>query len=78
MHGWGGYGMGWGMGWGMLAMMMMWLAIPIAIGAIWYWVRGGRPSRDVAKQLLRERYARGEIDAETFETMTARVAYWDS
>jgi putative membrane protein len=70
MHTWSGHGMGWGMG----LMMLMWLVIALVIGAIW--VRSARglwPSRDVAKEVLRERYARGEIDGETFQRMVAQL-----
>lgn len=69
MHSWTGYGMGWGMG---LGMMLTWLVIALALGAIWAWMmsaRGGWRSSDAARQILRERYARGEIDGETLQRM---------
>jgi putative membrane protein len=70
MHTWSGYGMGWGMG----LMMLMWLVIVLVIGTIW--LRSARslwPTRDVAKAVLRERYARGEIDGDAFQRMLAQL-----
>ena len=80
MMGWGnqGYGM-WGMGgFGMMIMMIFFWAI-IIIGAILiirYFTAGHRgigpgggpvaPERDPL-EILRERYAKGEIDTEEFE-----------
>lgn len=73
MHGWTGTGMGWGMG---LGMMLTWLVIALAFGAIWTWMmsgRGGWRSPDAARQILRERYARGEIDRETLQRMLTEL-----
>jgi putative membrane protein len=59
--------------WWMPGMMLIggfvWLLILALIGlGIWWLVREFRPTRrDQALQLLRERYARGEIDREEFE-----------
>lgn len=65
---------GWGMmGWGMVS---MWLVIALVIAAIWRWSRsardGGWPSRD-AEQVVRERYARGEIDDATYQRMVSQL-----
>ncbi len=65
--------MGMDMMWWMPGMMLIgafvWLLILVGIGlGIWWLVREFRPTRrDQALQLLRERYARGEIDREEFE-----------
>lgn len=78
MCGWGGYGMGWGMGWGMLG---MWLVMALVVGGIWAWSRSARGSwgsRDAAERVLRERFARGEIDGETFRQMVAQLAHGDA
>lgn len=72
---WGGmgYGMGWGghmVGW--LFMLLFWvLIIVITIVAV-RWLTGpptreGRSSAQSAVDILRERYARGEIDREEFQ-----------
>ena len=73
MHSWNGVGMGWGMG---LGMMLTWLVIALALGAIWAGMlsaRDGWRSRDSAGQVLRERYARGEIDGETLQRMLQKL-----
>ena len=53
----------------MLIGALVWLLILAFIGlGIWWLVRGLRmPSRDRAVELLRERYACGEISREEFE-----------
>jgi putative membrane protein len=69
MMGWG-YGGGWGW-W--IFMVIFWLAVLIGIIALirWLWVAGGRTSRqatqDSALDILKKRYARGEINKEEFE-----------
>lgn len=69
------YGMG--MGWGWLGMILFWL-IPIllVLGAIKYLFpgisrlnAGSRDDRNKALEVLEERYARGEMDRETFLKM---------
>ena len=67
------------MTWGMPGMMLFgWivgLAVLAAIGAgLWWLVRQARPSRDRALDVLRERYARGEIDREEFEARRRDLA----
>jgi putative membrane protein len=59
--------------WDMPAMMLIgtlfWIAVILAISAsIWWAIRRGWPTRrDPALDVLRERYARGEISREEFE-----------
>lgn len=57
-------------------MMLLWIALVVAIiWGVWMFTRrrpgGGDPmaGHDRAEQLLRERYARGEMDEETFRRM---------
>lgn len=67
-------GYGWGMGWGWIGMILFWILLILAI--VWL-VRaldlgsgaGGHrdANRDDALEVLRERYARGEIDREEFQ-----------
>lgn len=66
MHGWGG---GWGMGW----MSIGWiLGLAVIAFAIWAVLRSVRP-RDGAgaspEEILKQRYARGEIDRDTYQRM---------
>ncbi|WP_205712170.1 SHOCT domain-containing protein [Euzebya rosea] len=61
MSGWGG---GWMWLWGTL-MMLSWVAI--IAGAVWVVLRGrDGDARSRARDLLQERYARGEIDTEEY------------
>jgi len=74
MMGWGnqGYGM-WGMGWfGGLIMIFFWIIIIVgAVLVIRYFMaeKGGSPgtSDRGPLEILRERYAKGEIDTQEFE-----------
>lgn len=70
MYGYPGFGMG---GWGWL-MMLLWLVILVAV--IYFAFRllqritgKNQSSNSDAEEILRKRYARGEIDTETFENM---------
>jgi putative membrane protein len=73
--GWGGHPMGWMWGaWGIgmgLMMLLFWGAVIVAIVVGVRWAFGqGRPGStrsDTALDILRERYARGEINREEFE-----------
>jgi putative membrane protein len=69
--------MGWnggGWGFGFVFMLLLWVLLIVAIVALIRWMllagSGGRQStggRDHALEILRERYARGEITPEEFE-----------
>ena len=70
--GWGMHPMMWG-AWGMGMMFMMflfWALIIVGSILLIRWLLGqGRESRaDSALEILRQRYARGEINKEEFET----------
>ena len=65
--------MGWWGGW----MMLWWLVIVVLVfvGVVWL-LRGragGPPPSDRGEDVLRERYARGEIDDETYRRMLAEL-----
>lgn len=69
MMGWGG---GWGWGWfGIVHMVLWWFLIILGIVVLAKWLFGGGGSRasgeDRAHSILRERFARGEIDKAEFE-----------
>ncbi|WP_217633938.1 SHOCT domain-containing protein [Raineyella antarctica] len=80
-NGWGG--MGWGMGWGaMIGMVVFWIVL-IALIA---WavsrllparrVEGGspQPPQETPEEILDRRFARGEIDLETYQTQREVLA----
>jgi putative membrane protein len=75
MMGWGGYGFGW---WGVLMFIGMLLFWGLIIGGIVWLVtsisRQGQPAgvpggANRALEILKERYARGEITREQYEQM---------
>ncbi len=68
----GNYDAGWGlMGFGMIGMSLFWILLIVAIVVL---VKGawrsdtsvGRPREKTALDILKERYARGEIETEEF------------
>jgi len=68
-----GSGMGWGMGFGGgLFMILFWIVIIVAVVMLVKWLAGGSSRLDLprgksALDVLKERYARGEIGKEEFE-----------
>ncbi|MCO5099353.1 MAG: SHOCT domain-containing protein [Burkholderiaceae bacterium] len=75
MHMWGNMGGMWGGGAGFLGMALMFLWWALVVVGVFFLVRmlmGRLPGRgddpdDRALRILRERYARGEIQSEEFE-----------
>lgn len=68
----GDYGMAHGYWFGGGLMMLWWVLVVVAIVALVLWLtktppRGSGTGRDPALDILRERYARGEIDEQEFE-----------
>ena len=69
---WGDYGWGWGMGFGMISMVLFWVLVILGIVILVKWIAGGSPGASqppvkTALDILKERYARGEIDKQEFE-----------
>ncbi|PIP29715.1 electron transporter RnfE [Candidatus Jorgensenbacteria bacterium CG10_big_fil_rev_8_21_14_0_10_54_38] len=63
-----GYGGGWGWG-GTLMMFLWWMFVIIALVTLvqWFTRRSSCYGGDKALEILKERYARGEIDKKEFE-----------
>ena len=60
----------WGWGLGMMAMMFLFWALVIVglvVGIRWLLGKGKEDRTDAALEILRQRYARGEINKEEFE-----------
>jgi putative membrane protein len=70
--GWGGHPMMWGAwGFGMMIMMLLfWVLIIVAVvlGIRWLLGQGKESGSDSAVEILRQRYARGEINKEEFDS----------
>lgn len=70
--GWGDHPMMWGAwGFGMMIMMILfWALIIVAVvmGIRWLIGQGKAPSSDTALEILRQRFARGEINQEEFDS----------
>lgn len=71
---WGGYdyGWGWGMGFGMIGVVLFWVLVILGIVVLVKWIGGasagpGQSPAKTALDILKERYARGEIGREEFE-----------
>jgi len=62
---------GWGWGIGMMAMMLLFWGVVILAGVAggrWFIGQTKPPRADSAMEILRERFASGEIDKDEFET----------
>lgn len=69
---WGDYGWGWGMGFGMISMVLFWVLVILGIVILVKWIAGSSsapnlPPAKSALDILKERYARSEIDKQEFE-----------
>ena len=69
--GWGGHPMMWGAwGFGMMFMMILFwglIIVAVVVGIRWLLGQGKESRSDSALEILRQRYARGEINKEEFE-----------
>jgi putative membrane protein len=72
---WGGYdyGWGWGMGFGMIGVVLFWVLVVTGIVMMVKWIVGSsssgpsQPPGRTALDILKERYALGEIDKQEFD-----------
>ncbi|MBI5099819.1 MAG: SHOCT domain-containing protein [Nitrospirae bacterium] len=61
---------GWGMGFGWLFMIIFWVLVVLGVVYLLKLVAGGarrEENRDTALDILKQRYAKGEITKEEFE-----------
>ena len=70
--GWGvGFGPGWGMAFGGPLMILIWVLVIAAVVVLVKWMADrstdGRARDNTPLEILRERYARGEIDKQEYE-----------
>jgi putative membrane protein len=68
---WGGWG-GWGMGFGWIFMILLWALVILGVVALAKWLFAAGSSDGAGKSaldILKERYARGEIGREQYEQM---------
>lgn len=76
MMGWGGYGGGWPL-LGVAHMLLWWVLIILGIVVLVRWLAAdsrSRRSEDRSLAILRERYARGEIDKAEFDARRRDLA----
>jgi len=76
---WNGFeGMGWGwIGLGLLHMVLFWGVVIFALAALVKWLFGGAGSplgRGSAMDILKARYAKGDLTREEFERMKRELA----
>ncbi len=69
---------GWGMGFGWIFMLLFWILVILGIIAIIKWLSNSSASSDrirgkTALDIVNERYARGEIDQEEYETKKRNI-----
>jgi putative membrane protein len=65
----------WGWGWGVGMMLLFWGVIIVAavIGIRWFLSQTKQSRADSAIEILRERFARGEIEKDEFEAKKATL-----
>ena len=67
-HGMEGIGWGW-LGLGIVHMVLFWGLVILAFAALLKWLGGGALSEPSAMDVLKARYAKGELSREQFEQL---------
>ena len=70
----GNYGWGWGMGFGWLFMVIFWVLVILGIVYIIKMIAGGAKKEETALDILKKRYAKGEITKEEYDRMKDEVS----
>lgn len=68
---------GWGWGFGMMAMMLLFWGVVIFAGVVgirWFIGQTKQPRGDSTMEILRERFARGEIEKDEFEAKKKQLS----
>ena len=71
-HGMEGVGWGW-LGLGFLHMVLFWGLIILALGGLFKWSLGGSLSESNAVDILKVRYAKGELTREQFDKLKGEI-----
>ena len=72
-HGLEGIGWGW-IGIGFLHMVLFWVVVILALGGAVRWLTGKSPGEASALDILKARYARGELTRDQFEQLKRELA----
>ena len=72
-HGMEGVGWGW-VGLGILHMVLFWGLVILAFAGLLRWLGGGTLDEPRALDILKARYARGELTREQFEQLKRELA----
>ena len=71
-HGMEGIGWGW-LGLGVLHMVVFWGLVILAFAALFKWLGGGSLSESSAMDILKARYAKGELTREQFDRLKREI-----
>jgi putative membrane protein len=67
-------GIGWGwLGLGFLHMVVFWGLVILAFAVLFKWLGGGSLSESSAMDILKARYAKGELTREQFEQLRREI-----
>ena len=76
-HGLEGIGWGW-IGLGLVHMIVFWALVILVFAALLKWQGGGSLSESGAMEILKARYAKGELTREQFEQMKKELGLENS